>query len=486
MSTAGDIIAAAALVVALAGALTAGAPAATLEWDVDGTASGAQGGSGTWDNLGNTNWWDGSTNVQWNNAGADQAEFDGGPGTVTLGSDVTADKVTFYDPYTIDGAFTLTVGANGVRIAPGNQDAVIDVPVALSANQSWQVQGGSNDVHVTQPVSGSAGWIKGGVGSVTLSGDNSGYSGTFTIQQGTVVIGSNTPFGSATFNFRGASGGVRAFGSDRLVDNPLDLFIGAGQTQTNTFGGTHDLEFTATLPLRGGIRPNAWLVRVVDPMTTTFSGDVTESNVSKSLYKEGPGRFVFDGTTVGYTGATEVREGTLIMNAATSGQDGYTVGDAGNMVSGALGGTGAIGLKAGQSVDVVAGYGTLTPGESIGTLTVDGAVRLDGALAVDIDATDADLLDVSGLLALGSASELELLVAGAMDPAKTYKIAEYAELSGTFGTDNVPVSHSLDYGLGLDDAIRLLPAAQEVIPEPASALPVGLGALAVLRRRRRH
>ena len=50
-----------------------------LSWDgFDTVASGAQGGTGTWDSNTTTNWWDGSADVVWPNSGTDNDAIFGG------------------------------------------------------------------------------------------------------------------------------------------------------------------------------------------------------------------------------------------------------------------------------------------------------------------------------------------------------------------------------------------------------------------------
>lgn len=79
---------------ALLAAVSAGAPAANLEWDVTTGTAGAQGGTGTW-NTTNTFWWNGTSNVAWNNANLDTAIFGASAGTVTVSGTVTTGGLTF-------------------------------------------------------------------------------------------------------------------------------------------------------------------------------------------------------------------------------------------------------------------------------------------------------------------------------------------------------------------------------------------------------
>src|SRR5690349_11129829 len=71
--------------------------ASILTWDADSATAGPQDGSGTW-NLNLNNWLNGAANVQWNNSIPDSAIFgaaSGVAGTVTLGSNISVDDMTF-------------------------------------------------------------------------------------------------------------------------------------------------------------------------------------------------------------------------------------------------------------------------------------------------------------------------------------------------------------------------------------------------------
>jgi fibronectin-binding autotransporter adhesin len=104
---------------------------ADLTWDSSGSNPSAPvDGSGTW-NTSSPNWSDGATDHAWNNANNDNAVFGGAsgtPGTVTLGTDITAGGLTFNKNYTINGTNTLTLsGSPTIHI---NAAATINCPIA--------------------------------------------------------------------------------------------------------------------------------------------------------------------------------------------------------------------------------------------------------------------------------------------------------------------------------------------------------------------
>jgi autotransporter-associated beta strand protein len=191
-----------------------------------------------------------------------------------------------------------------------------------------------------------------------------------------------------------------------------------------------------------------------------------------------PGVTVFSGANT-YTGTTSVSLGTLLVNNTTgsgTGTNNVTVG-----VDGILGGSGFIDPADTKTVTV---NGRLSPGNSIGTLTVgspgstnDVTFNSGSFFDVELGAAQADKLAVFGNLTLSGSPTLNLL--GTADGVTNYVIATYTgALTGTFAPPTLPSGYTIDYGTGSNSAITLL------VPEPASLSLLGLGGLALLRRRR--
>ena len=123
-----------------------------------------------------------------------------------------------------------------------------------------------------------------------------------------------------------------------------------------------------------------------------------------------------------------------------------------------LGGTGTI-LG---NVRVLPG-GELSPGQSIGTLSIQGDVNLGGALFIELDGSGggiSDVLQVEGMLDL-SGSSLRLAVLTELDD-EAYVFVKYGILKGgPFGKVlNLPDGYYLDYQYHGLNQIAL------VIPEP--------------------
>ncbi len=170
-----------------------------------------------------------------------------------------------------------------------------------------------NNVSADQAISGTGALEKLGAGRLTLTG-NSSYSGTTTIQEGT-------------------------------------LQIGAGGTTGSIGGGPISINAAASLVLN---RSDAMTM----PNVITGAG---------TLNQIGSGATTLSGNSSTFNGTTNVNAGSLLVTGSLGG----TV----NVNSGALlGGTGTVGT-AGLTTSIASG-GQLSPGLSPGTLTIAGNLSL--------------------------------------------------------------------------------------------------------------
>ena len=486
--------------------------------------------AGIWDAGGVDTYW--STAANWDNntipASGTSLQFGTGGSTATVDSARIADSITFNRSadFTIDGASTLEINGGGITVQDAQQYA-ITAPFQAET-QTWDVAtGGALDLQMTANDGGAQTFTKAGAGTVTLDDDATGkhflavdagtlkYDGTDAGQNMASVTvgedgGSAATFQPTTVFERQSLRTIRASGTfkntgfvNQIGDDPFGtpgLTMSGGTVQiaaggeleasgdpatiayeATANGGQASITGDGLLELRGAsftsrtfdIADKSGLdveMRISTELTNDANGDPT-------LYKRGAGTLAIDGDNT-HAGPMNVENGTLLINGVASGQGNYTVGGAGQ--SATLGGNGTVGLAAGNSV-TVADEGIIAPGESIGTLTVDGDVSFtdNSTLQIELDASTSDTLTVNGALDLTSTLD-ELAVTGTTGAAQ-YTLLNYTgSRTGVFDTTTLPDGYTLSYGSSTNGDITL------VIPEPASLSLMALGGLLMCSRRWRR
>ncbi len=163
---------------------------------------------------------------------------------------------------------------------------------------------------------------------------------------------------------------------------------------------------------------------------------------SGQLIQQGSGTLLFDGDATPFLGSTQVQAGKLVVGSA-AGSNAVLAGDVSVANGAILGGHGRI------DGDVTMNTGSvLSPGNSIGTLTVDGDLTMAQGTRMDVElgaAGNGDKVVVNGDLALNGVA-LDVADAGGMGPG-VYNIFAY---SGTLTTSNgglsfgtTPAGHAL-------------------------------------------
>lgn len=158
----------------------------------------------------------------------------------------------------------------------------------------------------------------------------------------------------------------------------------------------------------------------------------------------------------GYTGTTSVAGGTLIVNGSIAASSGVTVA-----AGATLGGTGIV------PTTVVSG--TLSPGNSVGTLTVQGGVTFNAGSTyrVEIVGVTSDLLTVSGSASL--AGTIQLVAGGGFYSFNTaYTVLSAASVNGSFGT----VSTEGSFGDGVTTTVSYTSNDVQVTLTPKRLTPV--------------
>ena len=307
---------------------------------------------------------------------------------------------------------------SGGTIVAGVNNLVMATPIVL-ASQGGAVDTNGNNLTLGGAISGTGSLTKIGLGILTLSGSST-YTGATNVNIGTLQAGAANAF-SPFSAFTVASGATLDLSN---FNQTIGSLAGAGNV---TLG-------SGTLTTGG------------DNTSTTFSGPISGTG---GLTKTGSGTLLLTGIST-YAGATTVNAGTLSVNGSIA-NSALTVN-----AGGAIGGTGTIG-------NTTISGGTLSPGNSIGTLTVQGNLVLTSAAAylVEVSPTDADRTNVTGTASL--AGTVQAVFGPRAYIVRTYTILSAAGGLGgttfnTLATSNLPGGFRASLSYTATDAILNLTA----------------------------
>jgi fibronectin-binding autotransporter adhesin len=289
-------------------------------------------------------------------------------------------------------------------------------------------------------ISGSGAVEQVGAGTTTFTADH-GYTGGTTISAGTLQIGNGGTTGSILGD---------------VVDNGMltynrsnDLIFGGTISGTGALTklGAGRLTLTADNSYAGGTTISQGVLQIGNGGTTgAITGDVLNNGSlvffrsddigfdglisgTGSLVKNGAGTLTLSANN-SYGGATTINAGRLLINGDQSAATGLIAVSAGAT----LGGNGIIG----GDVNVVSG-GILAPGNSPGTLTINGNLLLASGSILNYELGQAnvpggslnDLIDVGGNLRLDGIVNVDVSAGGSFGPG-VYRLINYG---GTL-TDN--------------------------------------------------
>jgi len=209
-----------------------------------------------------------------------------------------------------------------------------------------------------------------GSGTIILNAANT-FGGGVTLSGGISGAGNNATFGSGTISIEGTST-LFASGGPRTISNSIE-YLGTGNNRLD-ITDTNVLTLSGTFDLLGPTATSAVTrtVRVGDNGTAILSGVISGGAYACNLTKDGNGLLRLDGINT-YTGTTTVADGIL-------------------------GGTGTI-----AGPVVVSSGGSLAPGASVGTLTINNNLTVSGELAIEVNkflspGQSNDVVQVSGTL----------------------------------------------------------------------------------------
>ena len=317
--------------------------AANLTWDIQtGDGGVIKDGSGTW-TTGSGNWNTGSGDTTWTDNS--DAIIGGGTlgaaGTITMSSDVTANSITFNNPYG-GGAYTIN---GGTRTLTLTGSAVITNAVNSTLNSL---------------IAGTVGLTKAGPGTLTLGNNNPfSYTGGTTVKGGTLKLtgGNITGTGTLTVN-SGATievtignqannaliviaGTYKIDGSASICQTLSDITLSGGTITTDGGQGQPGWGFflinagkTVTvdtgpslIDVTGNGIGSGFMMRGLTTFNVgsvsgggvdlTINGpiqnSVSESKIG-SITKTGTGTMLLSGTNT-YTGVTTINQGVLRVDS---------------------------------------------------------------------------------------------------------------------------------------------------------------------------
>ena len=339
------------------------------------------GGNGIWQNSsGNNDWTTTDGVVSGAYTDGTFAIFAAAAGTVEIDNSlgaVTASGLQFAsDGYTITGQDLTLIGPQStIRVGDGT---------ALGLGYT---------ATINTALIGSTQLVKADLGTLVLSGSNA-YTGGTQIDAGTLRISSDANLGAAA--------GALVFNGG-ILNTTAD--ITSARNVTMIGNGTFVTDAGTSL---------------------VFTGALTGTG---NLIKDGAGILALNDTS-NHTGTTTVRAGSLFINGDLSLATGLT-----SVASGStLGGSGIIGGDV-----MVADGATLAPGNSPGTLTINGSLALSSGSVLDFEFGEAnvaggarnDLVNVGGDLVLDGTINVSVSSGGSFGPG-IYRVFNYG---GTL-TDN--------------------------------------------------
>jgi fibronectin-binding autotransporter adhesin len=321
-------------------AISAPLRAANLTWDAVPTSGAADDGTGNWTSLAsNTNWWNGSQNVTWNNTTPDNATFGAGGGTnFTVTVPTTTTNTVGNMAFNANGSGTYNLAAGSSSTSKIN----------LSGTTITVASG----VSVTNALvfSGSSFTLLGGGTLVLKPGAANVNSGPTVVGGGTLVIGST---------------------SSRLLI-PGDLLITNGATAL--LGASEQIADTGTVTVNGGTFDSGGKSETIGGFVLDGNGQVLNASSSQAITNNGA---TFD-----------LRSGTFFPNLA--GLAGLTKTTAGTVVLTNGGGadtfSGPVLVSAGILELSHSGTGAGLPGVSV-TVTNSGILRLGKDTQINPNAT---------------------------------------------------------------------------------------------------
>ena len=321
--------------------------AATVDWSPPNAGGG---GSVTW--ATGTNWTGGAAPA--NSLTTDIARFNGtsynfqpNAGTTSIAGIEIGNGTTATAALTLSGT-NLSIGASGITKFANSGTAAISSPVTLGAAQSWTnnsstlltvsgnvtnagyvltIEGLGNTTLSTGAVSGTGGIIKSGDGTLSMTGNNTGWSGGITIKSGTVSQATNAAsLGTGRITLGDSSGSSNAtlmIATALTVANPVTVAAGSSGTlritvasnlSPSSYTGAVTLNNQLTL---GNLGASGGNTLTIGAGGITGSSDIVVDSAGNPVVFTGTNNATWTGNLIVKSGTARLARSSRSINSAT-------------------------------------------------------------------------------------------------------------------------------------------------------------------------